>query len=190
MLNKYIKHPDKIPGDTYVDYMTYVLIWLSSTKDMNRACNIVSRAHIRVENGGKLLPRNLADILQTTSELEQESRDAKQLQKWEINALNEYGIYRCCDEVKMYLDSQLLGWRPLLHFEYTIKRNQENWTQNFNLFIEFVTRYSCLPTLLTNDILCYWYEQQQFNYKTKKNSMEIQEQYELWTQVLNTYNFF
>ena len=82
-------------------------------KAMNNAVNIVSRANERVEHGLKLLPRELDKKNRVTQELEQEYKDTTKLCDWK-KALKGQGFSKCSDEVKNYLDINLLGWRDEL----------------------------------------------------------------------------
>ena len=78
-------------------------------KAMEYAVNLVDRAKLRFENGGNLLPREIRKTNKTNEE-KQEYKDAQKLGSWK-KALKGKGNSNCSNEVKEYLDSELIGWR-------------------------------------------------------------------------------
>jgi superfamily II DNA or RNA helicase len=82
----------------------------SDENKLSTAKRIVKNALERRQKGGKLLPRNIVKKDRTTSELEQEAKDAQDLQCWK-RALNGSVDWVCPDIVKKYLDDNLPGWR-------------------------------------------------------------------------------
>ena len=82
-------------------------------KAMDDAVQIVNRANARELIGGRLLPRcNIKLTTDAPEELKQESKDAKKLGRWK-----DKGSSRCSDEVRDYLDKNLLDWRTKLDFD-------------------------------------------------------------------------
>ena len=79
-------------------------------KAMEHAKCIVERANKRLENGLRLIPREMDKKNRTTSELEQEYKDSSKLGDWK-KALKGKGSSKCPDEVRKYLDTHIQGWR-------------------------------------------------------------------------------
>jgi superfamily II DNA or RNA helicase/ribosome modulation factor/uncharacterized protein YeaC (DUF1315 family) len=78
---------------------------------------IVERGIIREQNGGRKIPRVMPDKKnRTTSDLEQEYKDACKLVGWK-QALKGKGKSLCPDSVRDYLDIHLPGWREEVDFE-------------------------------------------------------------------------
>ena len=100
-------------SDDVRDYLDTNLVGWRTDLDENAmtfAQDIVDRALIRKNQGGKLLPRRIKTKNQTTSKLKQESKDACKLGGWK-QALKGLGHSLCSDEVRNYLDTNLVGWR-------------------------------------------------------------------------------
>jgi len=84
---------------------------------MEVAQGIVERAHERVGNGLKLLPRHIFNKKnQHTPEFEQEHKDARKLGMWK-QALKGMGMWKCPNEVCKYLDDELPNWRKEQEFD-------------------------------------------------------------------------
>lgn len=78
---------------------------------MEVAIGIVERGKEREINGFRLLPRHIQNKQnRTTTELEQQHKDAGKLGRWK-KALNGKGDTICSDEVRDYLDENLPDWR-------------------------------------------------------------------------------
>jgi ribosomal RNA-processing protein 8 len=85
-------------------------------KAMNDAVAIVERANIRIQNNERLLPRDVKKENRKTPELEQQNKDSIKLGHWK-KALKGIERGRCSNEVRDYLDENLLGWRTELDLD-------------------------------------------------------------------------
>jgi ribosomal RNA-processing protein 8 len=95
-------------------------------KAMEDAQNIIQRANERKKNGKNLLPRHIQNKKnRNTPELEQEYKDAVKLGMWK-QALKGKGNSKCSDEVKNYLDLELLGWRDELDLDKKAMEDAKN----------------------------------------------------------------
>jgi ribosomal RNA-processing protein 8 len=79
-------------------------------KAMEHAKEIVKRAKERVKNKLHLLPKIIKKENRTTPDLMQEHKDAAKLSNLK-SALNRNGTGKCSNEVRDYLDDNLLNWR-------------------------------------------------------------------------------
>ena len=78
---------------------------------MEVAIGIVERAKERERNGLNLLPRKIQKKEnRNTIELEEENKDEQKLCDWK-KALKGTGRGKCSDEIRDYLDTNLLNWR-------------------------------------------------------------------------------
>ena len=84
---------------------------------MERAREIVERALYREMNGGRLLPRIIDKGKRTTEEFVQENKDANKLSTYKKSIKGMKGGCKCNDDVRNYLDSNLLGWRDEASFD-------------------------------------------------------------------------
>lgn len=97
-------------------YLDKELIGWRDEVDFNKealefAKNIVIRANKRIKEGNHLLPRNVRNKKNRTSEdLIQENKDAEKLQKFRQFIKGSLHGHNCPDEVKQYLDEHLLNW--------------------------------------------------------------------------------
>jgi superfamily II DNA or RNA helicase len=101
-------------SDTVRDYLDLNLPGWSNMMDLDEqamefAREIVLRANNRVQNGGRLLPRQIEKIKQTTPELIQEHKDATKISNFK-KALNGAKRTNCSDAVRDYLDLNMPGW--------------------------------------------------------------------------------
>ena len=83
--------------------------WREEYDALDDATIVVKQCFERAEIGCKLLPKNIGKKKQTTPELIQEAKDARKLQKWKQALKGNRG--KCPDEVRDYLDNNLIGWR-------------------------------------------------------------------------------
>jgi superfamily II DNA or RNA helicase len=102
-------------SDEIKDYLDKNLIGWRDEIDfekeaINFAKKIVERGIIREQNGGRKIPRNIYKKIRTTPEFEEENRDATKLNNWKT-ALKGKNDQNCTDEVRDYLDENLVGWR-------------------------------------------------------------------------------
>jgi ubiquinone/menaquinone biosynthesis C-methylase UbiE len=70
----------------------------------------VERAKERECVGLNVLPRYIKKNIRTSSQLEEENKDATKLGNWK-QGLKGFGTSKCSDEVRDYLDQNLFGWR-------------------------------------------------------------------------------
>ena len=83
---------------------------------MEIAVGIVERANAREVKGERLLPRGMPFVKSRTSpELEQEHKDATRLGHFKRALKGQGG--KCSDEVRDYLDINLLDWRTEIDFD-------------------------------------------------------------------------
>ena len=83
---------------------------------LDYAKDILKRALERQENGKNLLPRQIQKNNRNTDELIQEYKDSLKLSDWK-KALKGKGTSKCSDEVRDYLDQNLVGWRDKIDFD-------------------------------------------------------------------------
>ena len=94
----------------------HLIGWYSNFDDraFQHVVELVKRAKLRKNNGGKLLPtrhdKKTPD--KRSSNDKQEDKDARKLTNLKL-ALNKKARGKCCDEVRDYLDKELPGWRPI-----------------------------------------------------------------------------
>jgi superfamily II DNA or RNA helicase/predicted ABC-type ATPase len=93
-------------------------------KAIKHAEGIVERAKKRVENGERMLPRDIDKSKQNTEGLKQEHSDSIKLRSWK-NALKGKNDSRCSDQVRDYLDENLPGWRTELDFDEKAMKDAE-----------------------------------------------------------------
>ena len=116
-LNKNLPGWDTVCDKEYLDNSAYEI-----------ATKIVSRANERKVKGIKILPTLILrtkndrekDIYNGNKDLleehELQSQDARKLASWKLALKpteSTIGQYRCSDEVRDYLDTNLPGWRPI-----------------------------------------------------------------------------
>ena len=82
-------------------------------KALENARDIVKRCIERERKGLHLFPKQIQKKNRTTEESKQEDTDAIKLRHWK-NALKGKGNWKCSDQVKLYLDTNLKGWRDEL----------------------------------------------------------------------------
>jgi phage tail protein X len=75
---------------------------------LEKIVELVERANERVANGGNLLPKHIQKKYRTTAKEIQEHKDAQKL-----CYLKGQGKSRCPDDIRDYLDANLLGWRDV-----------------------------------------------------------------------------
>jgi superfamily II DNA or RNA helicase len=94
---------------------------------MKQAIEIVDRAILRKENGGNLIPKECCHNKnkQYTEEQLQETKDSQKLGHWK-QALKGKGKSKCSNEVRDYLDENLLGWRNDVRSEDKLKEKAMN----------------------------------------------------------------
>ena len=148
-------------------------------KAMDHAKNIVERANDRFKKGEKLLPRRFKKENITTPELEQENKDGIKLGGWKMG-LNGVGGNKCCDEVRIYLDTHLKGWAD---------ENDEIWKEKLQELKAFIIENKRKPSSKNENEkqLLKWLYHQTENYKKKSRSMNYPEIYTQWTKFLEEY---
>jgi ribosomal RNA-processing protein 8 len=85
---------------------------------MKIAVGIVERANARKQLGRNVVPRQIQKTKRITDDLIQESKDASKLSAWKaVVRKGKYGGNKCSDEVRDYLDENLLEWRAEVDFD-------------------------------------------------------------------------
>jgi superfamily II DNA or RNA helicase len=101
---------------------------------LKAAEEIVARAREREANGERLLPRYLNNKVKLYSEKEiRENKDSQKLGSWK-KALKGKGKGKCSEQVKVYLDFNLIGWRDGL--ELKSMKDAENIVQRAKQRVE------------------------------------------------------
>ena len=80
-------------------------------KAIEAAEQIVERGKAREKDGGRRLPRCF-NKPNRTKDVEQEHKDGQKLGMLK-RAVNGNGPWKCCHEVRIYLDKNMPGWRPI-----------------------------------------------------------------------------
>jgi superfamily II DNA or RNA helicase len=85
---------------------------------MEVAMCIVERANERLKKGSNLLPKKIyIKENRKTLELEQEHKDTTKLSCWKMALNNNKYRWKCSNEIRNYLDTNLYGWRDFIDFE-------------------------------------------------------------------------
>ena len=114
---------------------------------MENAREIVERCKERITNGGNLLPRQIHKQNRTDDEKIQEYKDAIKLGKWKLS-LKGKGKSKCPNEVKEYLDEELLGWNndldasAMKNARDIVDRCKERITNGGNLLPRFIEKHN------------------------------------------------
>ena len=129
--------------------------WRTETDYNEKALEDAKAIVFRRNQRPNLIPRQIPDKKQrNTIELEQEDKDATKLSNWKL-ALKEKGRSKCSNEVRDYLDKELIGWRT----DYNEKALEDAK--------EIVSRRNQRPNLIPRRI----------DNKQKRNTPELEQEH-------------
>jgi ribosomal RNA-processing protein 8 len=149
-LKRNLKNKYRRCSDEVRDYLDKELPgWRTNfdEKAIKEAECIVERANERVLNGGKLLPRFIKNTDRINDVLKQENKDYAKLGTWK-GSLKGYGHQNCSEEVREYLDENLLGWRTEIDWcekaikdaEYIVERASERLLKGGKLLPQQISK--------------------------------------------------
>ena len=116
----------------------------------------------------------------------------KHLSTWISHQLVSYNII---NKSKMKNEKRYILWNDFLtEYKEFMKTDEEIWNNKFEELQLFIDTHKKRPSSYLSDTieksLCYYLDDQNYNYKNKKVSMKDERKYNLWTDFLKKYKLY